>query len=83
MVSEAVGVLVAVVVQGQLVTKYRKSDDCSDSGEVPDSELDKEVHAILYNFMVHIVIDFFLKLVTTLCPEFLFYFILFFSFYKQ
>lgn len=47
MVSEAVGVLVAVVVQGQLVTKYRKSGDCADNGEVPDSELDKEVHVIL------------------------------------
>lgn len=43
MVSEAIGVLAAVIVQGQLVTKYQKSDDCGDGGKVPESEINNEV----------------------------------------
>ncbi|XP_052777772.1 uncharacterized protein LOC128215088 [Mya arenaria] len=42
MVSEAVGVLLAVVVQGQLVSKYRKSGDCGSGGKVEPEELKNE-----------------------------------------
>ena len=43
MVSEALGVLVAVVVQGQLVAKYRKSGDCGAGGKVDPENIEKEV----------------------------------------
>jgi len=43
MISEALGVLVAVIIQGQLVSKYRKSDDCSESGKIPESDIEGEV----------------------------------------
>ncbi|XP_052256459.1 sodium-dependent lysophosphatidylcholine symporter 1-like [Dreissena polymorpha] len=42
MVLEAVGVLVAVLVQGQLVAKYRKTGDCGKAGEITDQMLKDE-----------------------------------------
>lgn len=48
MVSEAFGVLLAVVVEGQLIGKYRKTGDCSDNGEVSDDQIDKEVTLAYY-----------------------------------
>ena len=53
MVSEAVGVLVAVVVQGQLVSKTRKIGSCNDDDKPSKEQLDDEVrsiHRILRNF---------------------------------
>ena len=43
MVSEAVGVLVAVVVQGQLVSKTRKTGNCGDDDKMSDKQLEDEV----------------------------------------
>ena len=43
MVSEAVGVLVAVVVQGQLVSKTRKTGDCGDDDKMSEKQLEDEV----------------------------------------
>ena len=43
MVSEAVGVLVAVVIQGQLVSKTRKTEDCGSKDKMSDKQLDDEV----------------------------------------
>ncbi|XP_052256460.1 uncharacterized protein LOC127861822 [Dreissena polymorpha] len=42
MVLEAVGVLVAVLVQGQLVAKYRKTGDCGEAGEITEQMLKDE-----------------------------------------
>ena len=42
MVAEAVGLLLAVVIQGQLVSKYRKTGDCGEEKELTDDDLEKE-----------------------------------------
>lgn len=43
MVSEAVGVLVAVVVQGQLVSKTRKTGECGSDDKMSVKQVDDEV----------------------------------------
>ena len=43
MISEAVGVLLAVVIQGQLVSKTRKTGDCGKKDKMTEKQLDDEV----------------------------------------
>lgn len=52
MVSEAFGVLLAVVVEGQLVGKYRKSGDCAENGKVSDDQISKEKEAYVLGAIV-------------------------------
>ena len=49
MVSEAFGVLIAVVVEGQLIGKYRKTGDCADNGETSDDQIENEVNMLIVN----------------------------------
>ncbi|XP_053395659.1 uncharacterized protein LOC123525787 [Mercenaria mercenaria] len=52
MVSEAFGVLLAVVVEGQLVGKYRKTGDCADNGEVSDDQIENEKGAYILGAVI-------------------------------
>ena len=54
MVSEAVGVLVAVVVQGQLVSKTRKTGNCGDDDKMSDKQLEDEVKYFQNHYHVYI-----------------------------
>ena len=48
MCSEAVGVLIAAVVQGTIINKYRTAGDCTDDGTtVSPSEKDDEVKCLI------------------------------------
>lgn len=52
MVSEAFGVLLAVVVEGQLVGKYRKAGDCADNGETSDDQIENEKGAYILGALI-------------------------------
>ncbi|KAL4236651.1 Major facilitator superfamily [Mactra antiquata] len=56
MVSEALGVLLAVVVEGQLVGKYRKTGDCSDKGTISDEDLKNEKRAYMIGAAVVVAV---------------------------
>ncbi|XP_060554122.1 sodium-dependent lysophosphatidylcholine symporter 1-like [Ruditapes philippinarum] len=52
MVSEAFGVLLAVVVEGQLVGKYRKAGDCADNGKTSDDQIENEKGAYILGAVI-------------------------------
>ncbi|KAL3868983.1 hypothetical protein ACJMK2_041728 [Sinanodonta woodiana] len=54
MVSEATGVLLAVVIQGQLVNKYRTAGDCSEEATVSSADLQNQKDSYMWGSFVMI-----------------------------